>query len=44
LIESLLDQAWARELSLRPGVHVVSRAAQVVAAVQRLSDTGALVA
>jgi DNA processing protein len=44
LIESLLEQAWARELSLRPGVHVVSSAAQVVAAVQRLNNTSALVA
>ena len=43
LSESLLEQAWARELSLRPGVHVVSSVAQVVVQVQRLSDTGALV-
>jgi DNA processing protein len=43
LIESLLEQVWARELSLRPGVHVVSSPAEVVATVQRLSGTEALV-
>ena len=44
LIESLLEQAWARELSSRPGVHVVCSAAEAVSAVQRLSDPDALVA
>jgi DNA processing protein len=44
LTESLLEQAWARELSAAPGVHVVGSAAHAVAAVQRLSDTDALVA
>jgi DNA processing protein len=44
LIESLLEQDWARELSSRPGVHVVSSAAQVVPVVQRLNNTGALIA
>jgi DNA processing protein len=44
LIESLLEQAWARELSVAPGVHVVGSAAEAVAAVQRLSNTDALAA
>jgi DNA processing protein len=43
LIEWLLQHAWGRELSSRPGVHVVSSAVQVVATVQRLSGTEALV-
>jgi DNA processing protein len=43
LCEWLLGQTWARELSLRPGVHVVDSAAEVVATVQRLTETGALV-
>src|ERR1035441_9792130 len=43
LIEWLLQPAWGRELSSRPGVHVVSSAVQVVATVQRLSGTEALV-
>jgi DNA processing protein len=43
LIEPLLEQPWARELSLRPGAHVVSAAAEVVATVQRLNRTGSLV-
>jgi DNA processing protein len=44
LTESLLEQAWARELSVAPGVHVVGSAAHAVATVQRLSDTDARVA
>jgi len=41
---SLLSQAWARELSARPGTHVVSSPSEITAAVERLTSAGALVA
>ena len=39
----LLAQTWARELAQRPGVHVVSEAAEITAAIERLDATDALV-
>jgi DNA processing protein len=44
LPRSLLSHAWARELSARPGTHVVSSPAEITAAVERLTSAGALVA
>jgi DNA processing protein len=43
LWHALLDQAWARELSLRPGTHVVRSADEVGEVVDRLSSAGTLV-
>jgi DNA processing protein len=37
------EQAWAREFAQRPGVHVVHRPAELTAALERLTSTGALV-
>jgi DNA processing protein len=44
LPQSLLSQAWARELSARPGTHVISSPTEITAAVERLTSAGALVA
>ncbi len=44
LFASLLRQPWARELSRRPGTHVVDGAAQVVEVLDRLAGAGELVA
>jgi DNA processing protein len=44
LPRSLLSQAWARELSARPGTHVISSPTEITAAVERLTSAGALVA
>jgi DNA processing protein len=44
LSRSLLSQAWARELSARPGTHVISSPTEITAAVERLTSAGALVA
>ncbi len=44
LLESLLDQDWARECAARPGAHVVRRPSDVTTAVERLTSSGALVA
>jgi DNA processing protein len=35
LLRSLLAQAWAQELALRPGVHVVDGADQVISTIER---------
>ena len=35
LVRSLLAQAWAREMALRPGVHVVDGAEQVISTIER---------
>jgi DNA processing protein len=43
LPRSLLGHAWARELSARPGTHVVDSPAEITATVQRLTSTSALV-
>jgi len=43
LLEGLLDQAWAQELSTRPGTHVVSEPEQITATVERLTATDTLV-
>ena len=37
------EQAWARDLAARPGVHIVDRASEITAAIERLTSTGALV-
>ncbi len=42
LLAPLLAQTWARELAQRPGVHVVSEAAEITAAIERLDATDAL--
>lgn len=44
LFASLLRQPWARELSRRPGTHVVDGARQVVEVLDRLAGTGELIA
>lgn len=44
LLESLLDQDWARECAARPGAHVVRRPSDVTTVVERLTSSGALVA
>jgi DNA processing protein len=44
LIESLLEQSWAREFAARPGTHVVRSPAQITDTVERLTSSGALVA
>ena len=43
LLAPLLAQTWARELAQRPGVHVVTEAAEITAAIERLDATDALV-
>jgi DNA processing protein len=43
LLAPLLAQTWARELAQRPGVHVVTEAAQITATIDRLNATDALV-
>jgi DNA processing protein len=42
LVAPLLTQVWAQELARRPGVHVVTEAAEVTATIERLNDTDAL--
>jgi DNA processing protein len=44
LMESLLDQDWARQCAARSGTHVVRRPADVTAVIERLTSSGALVA
>ncbi|MBV9007018.1 MAG: DNA-protecting protein DprA [Solirubrobacterales bacterium] len=44
LLESLLDQDWARECAARPGAHVVRRPSDITTVVERLTSSGALVA
>ncbi|MGH2916456.1 MAG: DNA-processing protein DprA [Solirubrobacteraceae bacterium] len=39
LIDSLLSQAWARELAARPGVHIAQRPEQITATLARI-DAG----
>jgi DNA processing protein len=41
---SLLEQDWAAELAVRPGVHVFRSAEEVIAVVERLSSAGTLLA
>jgi DNA processing protein len=43
LIESLLSQSWARELTAQPGTHVVSSPEQITSALERLNSSDALV-
>ena len=42
LMESLLDQNWVRDLAARPGTHVIRSPGEVMAVVERLSSTSAL--
>ena len=42
LLASLLTQAWAQKLAQRPGVHVVTEAAEITATIERLNATDAL--
>lgn len=44
LVDSLLEQQWARELAARPGTHLVHAASGVTATVERLTSSGTLVA
>jgi DNA processing protein len=45
LLEELVDhEAWAREYANRPGTHVVSSAAEITTALDRLTGPGSLVA
>jgi DNA processing protein len=43
LWRTLLDEAWAREVAQRPGVHVIDEPAQVVETLERLDPMDALV-
>ena len=43
LLQALLEQQWAQELSTRAGTHVVQTPAEITATVERLTATGALV-
>jgi DNA processing protein len=44
LTRSLLGEAWAQDLSRRPGTHVVSSPADITTTVERLTSAGALIA
>ena len=44
LVETLLEQQWARELSERPGTHVVRSSEEITTVVGRLTSLGALTA
>lgn len=44
LLESLLDQDWARQCAALPGAHVVRRPSDITTVVERLTSSGALVA
>ena len=44
LLETLLEQDWARELATRPGVHAFHDPEQITAMVERLTATDKLVA
>ena len=45
LLETLVDQQpWAREYAARPGTHVVAKAAEITAALERLTASDPLVA
>jgi DNA processing protein len=44
LVDSLLDQPWARELAERPGTHVVHSPAELTEVVERLTAVDTLVA
>lgn len=44
LLESLLEQEWAKEYAARPGTHVVSTPDEITAAVERLTSVQTLVA
>jgi DNA processing protein len=44
LVDSLLDQPWARELAERPGTYVVHSPAELTAVVERLTAADTLVA
>jgi DNA processing protein len=43
VLERLLQQDWARELAVRPGVHVFRDPAEISATIDRLTSTDALV-
>ena len=43
LPEPLLEEAWAREFTQRPGTHIVAAPDEITAHIERLSCTGALV-
>ncbi|HEX3976735.1 MAG TPA: DNA-processing protein DprA [Solirubrobacteraceae bacterium] len=43
LWRALLEEAWAREVAQRPGVHVIDGAAQVMQMLERVNATDALV-
>jgi DNA processing protein len=43
LLRSLIDEEWARQLAQRPGTYVVDEPAEITAAIDRLTDPGALV-
>ena len=44
LVETLLEQEWARELSQRPGTHVVRSSEEITTVVGRLTSLSALTA
>ncbi len=44
LVESLLEQSWAREHSRRPGAHVVGHPAEITEVIERLTCGSSLVA
>jgi DNA processing protein len=44
LVESLLQHEWAREYADRPGAHVIERADEVIARVERLTSLDTLMA
>jgi DNA processing protein len=43
LLQSLLDQQWARELATRPGTHVIRTPAELTETIERVTATDALV-
>lgn len=44
LVDALLEQQWARELSQRPGTHVIRSSEEITSVVERLTSSGALTA
>lgn len=44
LVDSLLEQDWARELAGRPGAHVARSPSDITSTVERLTSSGALTA
>lgn len=44
LVDTLLEQQWAQQLSKRPGTHVVHSVQEITAVIERLTSPGALIA